>query len=208
MINKIVFTRLSTMSIVMVAVLSGCTMFGNREPEYLAAQEAQPLKIPEGMDKPRGLRPVDITLPPMRMPSGDELNPTPPRVVSTAGKKDAYAYMAWSAEGVYMLVKDKPEVVSGKLETVINKDGMEMLERDTAGGAHKFHYTQPDLTDKGFFSHMAFWRDSPLNFSGIFMTQLRPDGDNTRVYLRFGDGGIVDTTGAEHVLGVFMEDFS
>jgi hypothetical protein len=94
------------------------------------------------------------------------------------------------------------------LATVISKDGMEMLQSDSASGAHKFHYTQPILTDEGFFSHMAFWRDRPLNFSGIFMTQLRPDGDDTRVYLRFGDGGVVDTQGAEHVLGVFMEDLS
>lgn len=209
MINKTVFTRLSTMSILMVAVLSGCTMFGNRGPEYLEAQEAQPLKIPEGMDKPRGLRPVVINLPPMRMPAGDELEPMPPRVVSTAGKKDAYAYLAWSADGVYMLVKDNPDIVSGKLAGVIAKeDSLVTLQGDEATGSHKFHYEQPDLTDEGFFSHMAFWRNDPLNFSGIFMTQLRPDGDDTRVYLRFGDGGQVDTQGAEHVLAVFMDELS
>lgn len=206
MINKIVFTRLSTLTILLVAVLSSCSMFGNREPEYLGAREAQPLKIPEGMDKPDGLRAVVISVPPLRMPAGDELEPMPPRVVSTAGKKDAYAYLAWSADGVYLLVKDRPEIVSGKLASVIAKEGMDMLQSDDANGAHKFHYTQPDGTDEGFFSHMAFWRSNPLNFSGIFMTQLRPDGDDTRVYLRFGDGGQVDTQGAEHVLGVFMED--
>lgn len=208
MINMIVFTRLSTLSILMVAVLSGCSMFGNGEPEYLAAEEVQPLKIPEGMDKPKGLRPVVISVPPLRMPIGDELEPMPPRVVSTAGKKDAYAYMAWSADGVYLLVKDNPEIVAGKLASVIDKEGMVMLQSGDEKGAHKFHYEQPDLTDEGFFSHMAFWRNDPLNFSGIFMTQLRPDGDDTRVYLRFGDGGRVDTQGAEHVLGVFMDDLS
>lgn len=210
MIEMTVLTRLFARTTVTVLVmgmaLGGCSMFGNKNPEYLASREAPPLKIPEGLDKPRGLRPVVISVPPMRMPAGDELEPRPPRVVSTAGKKDAYAYMAWSAEGVYLLVKDKPEVVSTRLADVISREGMEMLQRNDATGAHKFHYTQEILNERGFFSRMAFWQDNPLNFSGIFMTQLLPDGDNTRVYLRFGDGGQVDTTGAEHVLGVFMEE--
>lgn len=199
-------TRSTVNALVLATVLGGCSMFGNNEPEYLASVEAPPLKIPEGLDNPKGLRPVLISLPQMRMPAGDELEPMPPRVVSTAGKKAAYAYMSWSSEGVYLLVKDKPEVVSAKLAGVISKDGMEMLQQNDATGALKFHYTQKVVDDRGFFSHMAFWQNNPLNFSGIFKTQLLPDGNNTRVYLRFGDGGQVDTLGAEHVLGVFMED--
>ena len=200
------FTRTRVTVLVMATVLGGCSMFGNKNPEYLASYEAPPLEIPEGLDKPRGLRPIVISVPSMRMPVGDELEPTPPRVVSTAGKKDAYAYMAWSAEGVYLLVKDKPDVVSTRLADVISQEGMEMLQRDDATGAHKFHYSQEVLNKQGFFKRIAFWQDGPPNFSGIFMTQLLPDGDNTRVYLYFGDGRQVDTTGAEHVLSVFMED--
>lgn len=202
------FTRSTVIALVLSPVLGGCSMFGNKEPEYLASEEVAPLKIPEGLDKPRGLRPVLISVPSMRMPAGDELEPRPPRVVSTAGKKASYAYMAWSAEGVYLLVKAKPDVVSTQLAGVISQEDMEMLQQNDATGAHKFHYEQKVVDDRGFFSHMAFWQDNPLNFSGIFMPQLLPDGDNTRVYLRFGDGGQVDTLGAEHVLGVFMDDLN
>jgi len=57
---------------------------------------------------------------------------------------------------------------------------------------------------------MAFWRDNgyEYNYSGTFMTSLRPDGKNTRVYLLFGNGEPVDTSGTEHILGIFMERFS
>ena len=65
----------------------------------------------------------------------------------------------------------------------------------------------PVTEDKGFFSSLAFWRDRPdyINFSGTFMTSLRPDGADTRVYLLFGTGEPVDTQGTEHILGIFMD---
>jgi len=37
------------------------------------------------------------------------------------------------------------------------------------------------------------------------MTKLKADGGDTRVYLLFGNGEAVDTAGAEHILGIFME---
>jgi uncharacterized lipoprotein len=185
--------------------LTGCSLFGDNEPEYLASEEMEPLKIPEGLDYPAGSSVVTITTPNMRMPAGDELEPKPPRVVSTAGKQDANAYMAWSADGAYLLVKDEPESVIRRLRFAIENSGMTMLERDDEKGAHLFHYKQDAQTDEGFFSNMAFWRSSPFNYSGTFMTSVRADGRNTRVYLLFGTGEAVDTAGSEHILGIFME---
>jgi hypothetical protein len=143
------------------------------------------------------------------MPAGDELEPMPPRVVSTAGRQDTNAYMAWSAQGAYLLVKDSPDSVANRLRNAIESLGMELLEVGEAG-AHKFHYTQPQAPDEGFFSRMAFWRSSggDFNYSGTFMTSLRPDGKNTRIYLLFGNGEPVDVAGTEHILGIFMERFS
>ena len=197
-------SRLTALMLVLIAVLSGCSLFGNNEPEYLGSVEAEPLKIPEGLDKPAGPRPIVITVPLMRMPAGDELEPMPPRVVSTAGKQDTNTFMAWSAEGAYLMVKDTPDSVARRLRFAIVNSGMTMLETDDAG-AHKFHYTQTFLNEDGFFSSMAFWRDGPVDYSGVFMTRLKSDGANTRVYLRFGNGEPVDTAGTEHILGIFME---
>ena len=197
------FYRMAIM-LILIAVLSGCSLFGDNEPEYVASVEVETLKIPPGLDEPNGPAPVVISVPHMRMPQGDELEPRPPRVVSTAGKQDTNAYMAWSAEGVYLLVKDTPESVARRLRFAIENSGMTMLKRDDSG-SHKFHYKQDMVTDEGFFSSMAFWRDNPADYSGTFMTSIKADGKNTRVYLLFGTGEAVDTTGAEHILGIFME---
>ena len=196
------------MALILIAVfLSGCSSWQNREPEYLASTEAPPLRIPPGLNNPTGPSPVLISVPEMRMPAGDELEPAPPRVVSTAGKQDANAYIAWSARGAYLMVKDTPDSVARRLRFAIVNSGMTMLQQDESGG-HKFHYTQvhPENTE-GFFSRMAFWRGRPdyIDFSGTFMTSLKPDGENTRVYLLFGNGEPVDTAGSEHILGIFME---
>ncbi len=204
-INMINSLRLAAVALAIMAVLSGCSFFGNNEPEYMESVEAEPLTIPEGLDRPAGPRPVVITVPLLRMPAGDELEPMPPRVVSTAGKQDTNTYMAWSAEGAYLMVKDSSESVARRLRFAIVNSGMTMLEQDDTG-AHKFHYTQTFLgNDEGFFSGMAFWRDKPVDYSGVFMTKLKADGGNTRVFLLFGTGEAVDTAGAEHILGIFMD---
>jgi uncharacterized lipoprotein len=198
--------RLVVLVTVLLAALSGCSMFGNNEPEYLESVEVEPLRIPEGLDHPPIERQVVISVPYMRIPAGDELQPMPPRVVATAGKQDTNTFMAWSAEGVYLLVKDTPESVARRLRFAIERSGMTMLKKDDALGAHKFHYKQVDSsTDEGFFSSMAFWRSNPFDYSGTFMTNLRADGEDTRVYLLFGNGESCDTAGSEHILGIFME---
>jgi hypothetical protein len=200
------FCRIA-IALLLVAVLSGCSSFRNKEPEYLASRDEAPLKIPPGLDNPMGPSPVLITVPEMRLPAGDELDPAPPRVVSTAGKQDANAHIAWSAQGAYLMVKDAPDSVARRLGFAIVNSGMTMLQKSPSG-SHKFHYKQPrPVSDEGFFSRMAFWRSRPdfVDFSGTFMTSLKPDGEDTRVYLLFGTGEAVDTAGSEHILGIFME---
>lgn len=194
-------------ALILIAILSGCSSFGNKEPEYLASVEVAPLKVPPGLDNPTGPSPMLIGVPEMRMPAGDELEPAPPRVASTAGKQDANAYIAWSPQGAYLMVKDTPDSVARRLRYAIENAGMTLLKED-ALGAHKFHYTQKrPQNDEGFFSSLAFWRSRPefIDFSGTFMTSLQPDGQNTRVYLLFGTGEPCDTEGSEHILGIFMD---
>ena len=74
-----------------ITVLSGCSLFGDNEPEYLDSVESYPLRVPEGLDDPTGPAPIFISVPQMRKPAGDELEPLPPRVVDTDGREDANA---------------------------------------------------------------------------------------------------------------------
>lgn len=194
----------TAMTLALIAIVSGCSWLGKDEPEYLGSVEGAPLRIPQGMDNPTGASPVLISVPLMRMPAGDELEPMPPRVASTAGKQDSNAFIAWSAEGAYLMVKDTPESVARRLRFAIENSGMTLLKKDDAG-SHKFSYSHVITNDAGFFSRLAFWRDKPVNHSGTFVTRVKADGENSRVYLLFGNGQPVDTAGSEHVLGIFME---
>lgn len=196
----------TALALVLITMLSGCSWFGKDEPEYLASVEGKLLQIPPGLDDPTSPTPVLISVPQMRMPAGDELEPMPPRVVSTAGKQDTNTHMAWSAEGVYLLVKDTPDSVARRLRFAIENSGMTLLEK-VESGAHRFQYNQPASTTKrkGFFSRMAFWRDNSVDYSGTFLTRLKADGEDTRVYLLYGTGESCDTAGSEHILGIFME---
>lgn len=186
-------------------LLQACSLFREKPPEYLASAEGTPVKVPEDLDQLAYVRPVEITIPAMRLPSGDELNPGPPRAVATGGRGDANAYMAWSAEGVYLQVKDTPESVARRLGYAIERSGMRLIERDPAG-AHQFEYLQLRADDRGFFKKLMFWRsDEGPNHSGTYRFRLEPDGDQTRVYLNYGTGSPAATGAAEHILGIFME---
>lgn len=188
----------------LVAALSGCGWFKNSEPEYVASVEHEPLKVPEGLDRPESSTPVVIGSPEMRKPVGDELEPAPPRVTNTMGKQEGKAYLSWSIDGVCLLVKDKPQSVAESLRSAIDSNGMKMLEASTSG-AHRFQYKQQVVKKQGTFSRLAFWRKKPADYSGNYKFSLKADGENTRVYLLLGTGEIADTSSAEHVLDLFTE---
>ena len=65
--------RLMAFMLVLFVALSGCSMFGNNEPEYLESVEVEPLQIPEGLDDPRGENQVVISVPLLRVPAGGDL---------------------------------------------------------------------------------------------------------------------------------------
>ena len=186
-------------------LLPACSMFKDKQPEYLASEEGTALKLPKGLDAPRPASPMLIRIDTMRMPTGDELNPMPPRAANTGGG-EANAYMAWSAEGAYLAVVDTRESVARRLGFAIQRTGMKLLEHDE-GGAHHFEYQHARIPqEKSFFGKLLFWRgDEGVDYSGNYRVRLEADGDETRVYLMFGTGGPVNTTAAEHILGIFME---
>jgi uncharacterized lipoprotein len=142
----------------------------------------------------------------MRNPSGDELNPMPPRAASTAGGGEANAYIAWSAAGAYLAVKDTPDSVTRRLRFAIERSGMILVQRDDVNG-HQFEYThiqQP--MEKSFFGKLKFWKEEyGPNYSGTYRVRLEPDGRETRVYLMTEGGEPAGTNAAEQILGLFME---
>jgi uncharacterized lipoprotein len=192
--------------LICTGLLNACGMFRDKDPEYLASEDGQPLVLPEGLDTPQPVTPIVIRIDEMRTPSGDELNPLPPRAATTAGGGDANAFIAWSSAGAYMAVKDMPESVSRRMRFAIERSGMKLLKRDDENG-HQFEYFhQPQELEKSFWGKMKFWgKDYAPNYSGAYQLRLEPDGENTRVYLVTAAGETAGTNAAEHVLGIFME---
>jgi uncharacterized lipoprotein len=187
-----------------VLLAQGCSLFRDKPPEYLDSQDGQSLQVPDDLDDVRFVSPILITGQQLRMPSGDELNPGPPRAASTGGG-DIDAFLAWSAEGVYLKVEDVPESVASRLAAVIEQAGMNMLE-PAAVGTHRFAYTHERMDNRGFFEKMLFWRnEEEPDYSGTYRLRLEADRRDTRVFLLDETGGAVETGAAEHVLGIFMD---
>ncbi len=198
-------TRSVWLMLLVVLLLPACSLFRDKPPEYLDSDPGGTLQVPEDLDSLVFVRPVEITVPYMRTPSGDELNPGPPRAVATGGRGDTNAFLAWSAQGVYLQVKDSSDSVARRLGYAIERSGMRLIERDPEGG-HEFEYTQMRVDDRGFFQKLMFWRnDQGPNYSGRYRTRLAPDGEQTRVYLNYPGGESVDTAAGEHILAIFME---
>jgi len=188
-----------------ICLLQACSWFGDKPPEYVESRDGEPVRVPDDLDEPLYRSPISIAHPELRMPSGDELNPGPPRVVATAGSSDSNAVMAWSAEGVYLLVMDSPESTIRRLGFAIERSGMKMLDKSPEG-RHRFEFYQQVYDERSMWQKMAFWRrDTTPNYTGIYRTRVEPDGENTRVYLQFDSGDSATTDAAEHVLGIFME---
>mgnify|MGYP006278993899 CR=1 FL=1 len=185
--------------------LGACSWFGDKPPEYMESREVPPLEVPADLDAPQYRSPIVISAPVMRMPSGDELNPGPPRVVSTGGRGDANAFIAWSAEGVYLAVQDTPESVERRLGFAIERTGMRPLPSEAADTL-RFEYVHVRYDDRSLWQKLAFWnRGDVPDFSGIYRARIVPDESGSRVYLDFDAGSPATTNAAEHILGIFME---
>lgn len=186
-------------------LMQGCSWFKEKPPEYIGSDEGSPLDIPQDMDALVYVRPIEVRVAPMRIPSGDELDPRPPMAVATGGRGDANAVLAWSAAGVYLQVQDSPESVARRLGFAIERSGMRMIERHP-DGSHEFEYVQLRVDNRGFFEKMMFWRnDGNGNHSGVYRTRVDADGENSRVFLTYPAGQPASTASAEHVLVIFME---
>jgi len=195
-----------TIAVVVLACgLQACSWFKEKQPEYIDAPEVAPLKVPEGLDAPQYKSPIVINAPELPTPTGDELNPTPPRVASTGGGGEANAYMAWSAQGVYLKVKDTPASVARRLGFAIENSGMDMLDKGDEG-RYRFQYVQLQRDDRSFWQKLKFWgNDLGPNYSGVYRTEVKPDDEGARIYLYFDAGTPATTAAAEHVLGIFMD---
>lgn len=183
-------------------VLAGCASRDARSREYYGAVETKPLEVPEGLAEPTSSAALIINAPPMPL-SPMAMESKPPRISSTTSGLDSNSEFKWSAQGLYLLVDDTPESVQRRLKLVIERAGMQRIRVDEEG-VYRFDYYQTfGGEDEGFLSRLAFWnRDDVEDYSGAYQTYVRPDGEQTRVYVKYADGTDCEPDAAEHILDV------
>ena len=195
------FARYLLVLVLLMLLATGCSS-GNRMPEYYASAETESLDIPEDMDKPSSISALVIKSPPIPL-SSFALDPVPPRISSTTSGIDPNSRLSWSAQGMYLLVEDTYESAERRLDIVINRSGMKNIRRDEEGVYRFDYYQEFDAFNSGFISHLAFWRkDKREDYSGAYQVYIRPDGVNTRAYIKYADGTDCEPDAAEHVLAV------
>jgi len=195
-----VFHLLSLLVFSSAWLLFGCSS-GEKKPEYYSAAETAPLKLPADMDRPDHSSALVITVPYVPPPA-NSLESLPPRIASTSSEAEPNSMLRWSSEGLYLLVEDSPDSVHRRLGLVIERSGMTQVRLDERG-VYRFDYKQKIVEEGGFFSKLAFWRrDRVKDYSGSYQALTRPDGENTRVYIRQADGAECAPDAAEHVLDV------
>jgi uncharacterized lipoprotein len=170
-----------------------------RKREYFDAVETPALEMPEGLARPTSASALVIDTPPIPL-SPMAMETRPPRISSTTSGLDANSRFSWSPDGLYLLVDDSVESVHRRLGLVIERAGMQRIRLDDQG-VYRFDYYQTFEEEGGFFRKMAFWsRDKREDYSGAYQTFTRPDGDRTRVFLKYADGTDCEPDAAEHVL--------
>jgi len=191
---------------VCTVLLTSCGMFRHKdkEPLYYSAVEAEPLKIPPGLDRPTsGSALVIVT--PMAPLSHNEMKIAPPRISSQSTGGKYSSRILWSAEGAYLLVEDTKASVFRRLGLVIKRAGMSVSDTNPEEGYRFEYWHEPEKQDRGFFSKLAFWRDDGPNYSGAYRAVMQADGENTRVFIKNADGTDADQAAVEHILNIIGE---
>lgn len=182
-------------------ILIGACSSEAKKREYYDAVESAPLEIPDGLARPASSSALIINAPPMPA-SSLGIEPKPPRISSTTSGLNSNSSFSWSPQGLFLTVDDTIDSVQRRLGLVIERAGMQRVRLDE-NGVYRFDYYQSFEDDDGFFRKLAFWsRDKAEDYSGAYQTFAEPDGDKTRVYIKYADGTDCEPDAAEHVLDV------
>lgn len=183
------------------SLTTGCRSKDVRDREYYDAVETAPLKMPEGLDLSTSTTALVIAAPRMTL-SPMAMETKPPRISATTSGLDPNSSFQWSADGLFLQVEDTSDSVQRRLGLVIERAGMQRIRVDEQG-VYRFDYYQQFEDEDGFFRKMAFWsRDKAEDYSGAYQLFVRPDGEESRVYVKYADGTDCEPDAAEHLLDV------
>lgn len=187
----------------LAALVAAC---GGREerPRYVESEEVHPLEVPADLSRPdtrRALRIPGESLPQL---AGVRDESSPPEVLPSAEVMNANSRVLFSPRGLYLQVDDRLESVWRRLGFSLNRDGMNVLERDPDQHIYRFRFSHDPVAIKPrWYERIFLFRGTEyVDYSGEYQVELvsEDSGDSTRVHLMSSDGGIVGLEEAEYVL--------
>lgn len=194
------------LALLLVGLISGC-FNRDRQPIYVESEEIDPIEVPEGMTKPqiRTAYQIPGTFLPELAASGDES--LPPRVLSSAEAEASRSHIRFGPTGLYLEVEDEANSVWRRLSFTLNRQGMSVRRVDEPDRRYLFEFDHdPIRVDRTGLSRLAFWRSAEVrDYSGQYLAEVRPEGDQARIVLLDENGQVIDMDQAEYVLAVLRE---
>jgi len=194
------------LALLMAGLVSGC-FNRDRDPIYVDSEEIDPIEVPDGLSSPRVSTAYRIpgTFLPELAATGDEA--LPPRVLPSAEAEASRSHIRFGPTGLYLEVEDAADSVWRRLSFTLNRQGMSVRRVDEPDRRYLFEFQHdPIRIERSGLSRLAFWRsDEVRDYSGQYLAEVRPEGEQARVVLLDRDGQIVEMDRAEYVLAVLRE---
>ncbi len=186
-------TPSTRLTLILLTSLAVTACGGGRQGIYIDSTEAEPLRVPENLDRPStgsALFVPGVSAPEL---AGLRDAAKPPLVLSSEEASASGISIGYGDGALYMLIKDTPRSVYRRLGFALNRGHMSLREQQPEGMAYDFFYRQPPETKpkQGFFGGLwdvlTFWSGSEeIDYSGNYRVKIQADDNNpshARVYL-------------------------
>ncbi len=203
MMNRIIKMIMRAGCVAWVLLLSNCSLFPDKEKQYLQNSELAPLELPSDLQQN-----LEAEVPDTALNQANELNQQVPEI-STEDEDISYATET-EEDQIPMLVDmiDHPihiqifESLEQAWRTVgktLAHMGLEVLDRDEDNGQYFVVYeVENKPVDDSLWSFIAFWRDDDQHEEYDFRVKLLPDGNTASVLILDADEQpVVDGPGRE-----------
>lgn len=193
-------------ALLLVSLVSGC-FNRDQSPIYVDSEEIDPIEVPDDLTEPPRSTAYRIpgTFLPELAAAGDEA--LPPRVLPSAEAEASRSHIRFGPTGLYLEVEDEADSVWRRLSFSLNRSGMSVRRIDEPDRRYLFEFDHdPIRIERSGLARLAFWRSTEVrDYSGQYLAEVRPEGDQARVVLLDQNGQIVDMDRAEYVLAVLRE---
>lgn len=129
------------------------------------------------------------------------------RLASAEDVRQSRSELVTGRGGAYLLVHDEFAPAWRLVGVALERAGFLVEDRDRSAGVYYVRYDDPTIKkEEGFFSKMAFWRDSSeFDEEIVYRVSLREDANETRVVIQDEEGQVRHTDTTQRILTMVQE---